>query len=652
MNRRHGATAVISPLHIPAAVALAALALAAPGGAGCARAPEAPATDLASQAPSLPDADRAAAGHDATGPGGLPPGHPAIDPGAAAAAHGAAGVPGPADRVEAALRGADPKERARRARTIAVVNGEPVTLRDLEVRLEEMHGTAEGAPHRPFDLDRLMFRMVNDLLLAQEARTLGMAGEEPTRGQVARFRREAMLQELEREQVLSKARVTDAEVRTAFQEQYRRLDLRVITVDDRKAAEGILAEVKAGADMAALAARRSHDPYATRGGLASGLPRRDLSPEIGALAAGLKPGEAGGPVMTDLGWSVLRLEGTQEADPHVYETAAPILRDLLTLEKVGALRADLAARLETKHPVRVEQAVLAAIVPERLTDGRLAPKVADRAATVARIGAAGGVSAGEYADALLLRWSGIRSEDAARAAGPILLKRLVDRALLLAEAEALGYGKRPDVARRARDYETRLLVQRYLEEVLGKEVAVGQEEMQAWYEAHRSDFPRPPRLRVAQITVAEAAQAQEIAAQLERGADVAWLARQRSTDRFAAAGGDRGWMVPRPGGDEVNDALMTARPGQVLGPFGQPGDFTVLKVAAREDQGLHPYAEVSGNVRSAVFSEKFRTVLDERVTRLRARARIEVKEDVLATLEVSGTVDGPPAAAPARGGAR
>ena len=185
-------------------------------------------------------------------------------------------------------------------------------------------------------------------------------------------------------------------------------------------------------------------------------------------------------------------------------------------------------------------------------------------------------------------------------------------------------------------------MQRYLDEVVGKEIPLGKDEMVAYYESHRDRFPKPPRLRVGQITVATQPEAEEAAGLLKRGTDLAWLARQRSIDRLAESGGDRGTLVPRPGVDEVNDRLMTAQPGDVLGPFGVPGNFVVLKVLARDEQGTYSFQEVSGNVRSAVLSEKFRKTLDEVVTKLRKRARVEVRRDVLASLKVSGTVESTP----------
>lgn len=395
--------------------------------------------------------------------------------------------------------------------------------------------------------------------------------------------------------------------------------------------------------MGELARARSIDPYAQRGGEVQGLPLRDLAPEIGQLARSLQPGKTGGPVSTDLGWSVIRLERFQEPDPAGLEKVRPALRELIAFEKARALRAELARRLQEQHPVELVGEAIERIRPQRVADGRLTPTVEDRREVVARIGGRLEITAGEYGDALLLRWSGVRSEDAARAAAPIILTGLIEKQLLLAEANRLGYGERPEVARQVRAYEDQILVQRYLEEVVAAGIEVGREEMEAYYREHLESFARPPRLNLGQITVATEEEAREVARLLGQGTDLAWLARQRSTDRFAAAGGERGWMSPQPGIDEFNDRLSRAAPGEVIEAGGVPGNFVVLKVLGREEQGTYPLEEVSGNVRSTLFSDKFRQVLDDFVTKLRARSQIRVDTELLASLRVSGSaVEGPP----------
>ncbi len=527
---------------------------------------------------------------------------------------------------------------------VATVNGEDVPFVYLEQRLATMHSGQMEDRRSAFDIDRLMFKVVNDILLAQEARAVGMDQEEPIKGQVDRYREDLAIAGLERDQIHLKARASEEEIRRVFDDQYRRFTLRVVTVDEEEVALELLEQIRAGADMAALAVERSVDPYSGKGGIVEGVARRDLAAEVGALASTLEPGGLGGPVSTDLGYSVIRLEAVEAPDEEKFQSARRQVAGIVELEKKKALRAALAQRVQQTHPVQLEHERIQTIEPERLSDGRLVPVTGDRGDVVVMVGDSMVITAGEYGDALLLRWSGVRSEDAARASAPIILNKVIEKKLLLAEAFSAGYAARPEVEERVRVHETQLLVNRYLEKVVAADIKVTAAEMQTAYEENLQRLNRPPRLNLGQITVAEKEQADEMARLLREGTDLAWLAGKHSTDRFADAGGVRGWMVPSPGVDEVQDRLIEAQPGDVLDPVGGPGNYFVLKVLAREEQGNYELAEVSGNIRNMVFSEKFRVVLDDYLTTLRSRSEIRLNEAALASLSISGAVDEDPAA--------
>jgi parvulin-like peptidyl-prolyl isomerase len=537
-----------------------------------------------------------------------------------------------------------PGDRGNRPEFVALVNGENVPFAYLEQRLASMHSGQLEDRRSAYDLERLMFKVVNDVLLSQEARAVGLDQEEPVKGQVDRYREDLVIAALEREQIDLKSKAGEEEIRRIFEDQYRRITLRVVTVDEEEDALRLLEEIRAGADMAALAAERSVDPYSARGGIVEGVARRDLASEVGALASTLEPGGLGGPVITDLGWSVIRLEAIEDADEAKFEAARPQLAGIVELEKKKVLRAALAQRVQQTHPVQMERERIASIEPERLADGRLVPRTGDPGDVVVTVGDSLVITAGEYAEALMLRWSGVRSEDAARAAAPIILNKVIERKLMLAEATSGGYAARPEVAARVRAYESQLLVSRYLEKVVAADVEVTAEEMQAAYEKNRRQLKRPPRLNLGQITVEEKPLADEIVRLLREGTDLAWLARKHSTDRFADSGGVRGWMVPSPGVDDIQDRLLEAQTGDVLDPVGVPGNYYVLKVMAREEQGVYDLAEVSGNIRNMVFSEKFRVVLDEFITTLRSRSEIRINKEALASISISGAVDDVPAA--------
>jgi parvulin-like peptidyl-prolyl isomerase len=534
--------------------------------------------------------------------------------------------------------GSPPLQEPTDGAVVARVNGEAMMLDDLELYLGSLHQSATSGDRGAFDLDRLMFRAVNDMLLAQEARALGMQDDEAVTSRVEKYREKLALEMLEREEIADKAVPTDEEVRRFFEDQYRTITLRVITAYEKPEAEALLAEVRSGADMATLARERSVDPYGPRDGLVKSVARIDLQPEIAELALGLEPGEIGGPVRTDLGWSVIRLEAIEPADPERFSKLVSFLQATLRARKAAELRKNLAAGIRDRHSVTIDDDVLGSFRPERLPDARLVPRVEDPSAVVARVGEKQVVTAGEYSKALMERWANVRNEEAARAAAPKVLEDLITQRLLLAEALARGYADRPEIRRRIRAHERELLVPLYLEEVVAADIEVSREEMKAYFEQHRQKYRRPPRIRLGQITVATMEEAERVRALLRQGSDLAWLAREHSIDRFKESGGDRGWVEPRPGGP--NEKLLETSMGDVLEPFGVPGNYVVLKILAREEQGLYSYDEVSGNVREAVFSQKLAGAIETFMDTLRSRSEIEINEELLKSLRITGKAPG------------
>lgn len=525
---------------------------------------------------------------------------------------------------------------------VATVNGRAIYLEDLEGRLDEMHGTAGEGRRGAFDLDQLMFRLVNDALLAQEARALGMDSEPPIPERRAELARELAVRRLEREEIWSKADATDAEVRAAFEAQYRRVTLRVLTTYEEGEARKALDELRTGADFAALATERSKDPYGPRGGLVESLPRADLQRSIAEAAFSSKPGKLFGPIVTDIGWAVLRVESFEPPDETRFEAVQKDIRDTVRFGKAEGLRAALQRRLREKYPVTVDRKVEGSIRPERLPDGRLSATAPEPEAPVARFGGPSGshaITAGAYVRALVLRWSGVHNEVAAQAAAPIVLDRLIGDELLATEAVARGYGDTPEVRRRVRALETRLLVARYLQEVVAQTIQVKPEAMRAYYEAHKEGYHKPPHVFLSQITLGSRAEAEKVVELARGGADFAWLARQHSIDNLRQQGGAKGWTTPRPGVGGLDEELLAARVGDVLGPAGSEAEWVVYRVGAREEQGLYSFQEVSGNVRAAVYQEAARKAIDGVVSKLRERSKIEIYHDVLDHLRISGQVE-------------
>ena len=313
-----------------------------------------------------------------------------------------------------------------------------------------------------------------------------------------------------------------------------------------------------------------------------------------------------GPVQTAIGWAILRVEAFAAADPERFETLEGQVRQIVRMRKAEALRVELDRRLREAHPLIVDQEQIDAVGRKRLQDARLMPEVPDPEAIVARVGEQT-ITAREYGRALMSGWKDIRNEQAAIAATPLVMDRLVRQKRMLAEALRRGYGDTRDAQRTLRARETQLVVALYLKDVVGSDITVEEDETKAYYEEHRSDYTKPPRVHLSQITVADEAEAERLAGLLREGADMAWLARQHSIDRFKDAGGARGWTVPARGVDPIQDTLFEAESGAVLGPMGFPGNYTVTRVDARgpgvlrvrTGQGAGPVGDLHGPVQGS-----------------------------------------------------
>jgi peptidyl-prolyl cis-trans isomerase C len=517
---------------------------------------------------------------------------------------------------------------------LAKVNGELLYVEDVASVLNEIHSGVQSRNRTDFDLDAMIFRLINDTLFAQEARILGFDKDETIQRKVAALREGLATGRLEYEEILSKIKLDPAEVEKSYNDVFRTATIRIATRKDKTEAEELRREIDSGADMGPLARERSEDPYSARGGLMTDVPWIDLPGPVADLTFSMSPGEIAGPVATGLGWTVFRVEELEPADPERFEQRRGQVRDVLRFRQDEALRDDLLHRLRETHDVTVDEKTYESIGVELMQDGRLLPEIENPDAIVVTAGGRA-ITASAFGRALAERWQNIANPDVALAIKPILLDRMTVDQLLVAEAYRLGYDKLPEIERRAKALETRLLVKQYMRDVVATQVEVDRQALEAYYADHRDQFRKPPLLFISQMTLSSSDEAARMIDLLRQGTEFAWLARKHSTDGFAKTGGSVGWIKANEGISEFQNDLADAEVGEILGPKGAGKDWRILKVGAIEDQGRYSFVEVSGNVRERVEEREFFALVDKYVERLRERSEIWVDQDAVASLQIS-----------------
>jgi [acyl-carrier-protein] S-malonyltransferase len=247
------------------------------------------------------------------------------DPGAATADRPATGATEPSDRDQ------DP--------TIATVAGRPIRVSDLERRADELrHGPR--AKHIPPDggsspeIRRWIVReLVTDAVIEHEARAAGLLTGDDARGLDGRMSPDVMGQLVDR--VTAGVSVDDTAVRSFYdrnQDRYRR-------PEGRRIGHAVRSTDTAARDVAQrlLADAEADGGAGGDDGSAFELHRGELVGPVEDAVFGAAVGDVVGPIETDRGWHVARIETITPAGIVPFEAARPgIEADLLAVECVQA----------------------------------------------------------------------------------------------------------------------------------------------------------------------------------------------------------------------------------------------------------------------------------------------------------------------------
>ncbi len=249
-------------------------------------------------------------------------------------------------------RSAAAAETSEGDRIVAVVRGEEIHMSDVIALRDHLTEKYRDLPLEVM-FPVLLERLIDQKLIAIEARESGIESDPEVRKRIARLR-ERLIQEAFLRRYLD-SRLTDDVLREHYRELIRKAPLkdqllvRHILVPTREEALAAIAELDAGRPFAEVARRRSISPSAKKGGSLGYIQEEDVVPEFAEAAFALQAGEyTREPVRTGAGWQVILVEERRVAPkPTFEETREKIVTDLssrLIAEYVRELRRDAEIR--------------------------------------------------------------------------------------------------------------------------------------------------------------------------------------------------------------------------------------------------------------------------------------------------------------------
>lgn len=213
-----------------------------------------------------------------------------------------------------------------------------------------------------------------------------------------------------------------------------------------------------------------------------------------------------------------------------------------------------------------------------------------------------------------------------------VLNALIDIKSLAREAESEGLDDSETFKARMEFLRDRALHNAYFQEFALK--AISDEEVKARYDKEVSATEPETEVRARHILVKTEEEAKEIIAELDKGADFAELAKEKSTGPSGKEGGDLGFfgkgrMVP-----EFDQAVFALKTGEYSKePVKTQFGFHVIKKEEERQAQPPAFDQVKDQVRQVVLREKYAALLQQ------ARDSVEVEildENLKSQLEKAG----------------
>lgn len=232
---------------------------------------------------------------------------------------------------------------------IAVVGGENITQAELSYALEDMGEEISQIPvneRREF----LVQMLVDMKVMAQAARKAGMA-DTPTFASRKTYLEDRALRRAYLQDVMA-TEVSQDQIQAAYDEAFKGFQAkdmfraRHVLLATEEDAKLVVAELDNGRDFAEVAKEKSTGPSGPQGGDLGYFSEGDMVPEFFEATRALEVGAHSGPVQSQFGWHVIKLEDRRPSTPPALEQVLPQIRQRVMVAKFEKLVEDLKAGTE------------------------------------------------------------------------------------------------------------------------------------------------------------------------------------------------------------------------------------------------------------------------------------------------------------------
>lgn len=511
---------------------------------------------------------------------------------------------------------------------LAMVNDEPITMEELKKTLGTIHEgmTAESSVHRK-NFPVLLKRLVNSLLIIQEARSMELDKLEEIKTSLDDYAKKTLRDQLLKAQVKD-VKADGKSVDKAYKErisEWRLKSLIVDKLDDVKAMETAL---KGGRKFDDLYDKAIKDGIAKEGGKSdSFIPRDVIAPSMLATLEKMKTGEVSKPLALDKGYLIYRLEEKHyKEDANIKDQVQQELDAKARLKALEAFQKALIKKYVTEKKLfnKLDFENKKVKFESFLKDKRVVAEVkGEKPVTVAALAEA---VAAKFYHGVERAIEGKKVNKEKRA----IMDELLGTIVFDKEARARKIDESEEYRNKVRAYSNSLLFGTFVNKVVRPEITVTKDELQSYYKEHAKEYSTVDFYRLDAIAFDTPQKAEEAVDKLRKGMDFKWYkANAEGRESISKAYHDifTGDPIARP---NLPEPMQKAISGAATGDFKVFLDGKLsyaISITELQPARTKTYAEVEEVIKEAVFYEKLNQGIENWANKLRSSSEVTIYAD-------------------------
>ena len=511
-------------------------------------------------------------------------------------------------------------------KTVATVNGEPITLEEFDQELSMLSEGAGGndkvAKEKRIEL---LKRLINTRLIIQEARRMRLDELKELKERVDVFSRVALRDELI-ERHVKNVKPDDKEVEEAYRESIKELKVKSILFEKEEDAKRMEDAVKAGKGFDETARNFVADKKGKASEEGDYLKFKSLLPEIAGAASKMKIGSISSVLRIRSGFVIFKLEDIRFPDD-------PLVKERVRREALGRKQKEALEKydksLRTKY-AKVNEGLLESLDFESKDPGF--EKLLKDKRVLAEIKGEKPITVGDLADYMRQQlFHGVERAVETKRLNKRkneILEEMLHKRVLRKEALRLGIDKTEAYKNKVREYENSLVFGAFIQKAVVPDVKLKEEELKAYYGQHIKDYTYPEMMKMSNLVFEKRESAEKAILALKKGTDFQWVKANAEGQLDRNTKGildlDGRLLITRDLPEELRKVIPGAKAGDFRLYQSAENYFYVVSIQEVVPSRPQPYEEVREKVAQKVYDEKLKRAVEDYADQLRAASDVKV----------------------------